>query len=340
MKGKSDKRTREFEEKTSEGRSLCRGCDNEPHSVLQLKDLYILSGNPEELMAQDKLGFVGLGLMGSAMAKRLLTKGHGLAVYNRTRPKAEPLLAAGARWGESPADVAQRSDVVFSMLSTTAVLDEIATSPDGILRGLGKGGIHVDCSTVSPALTGHLEELYASSGRTFLHCPVLGSIPQAIDGSLLLFPGGDEGAVARVEPLLRDLGSKLWKFTRAEDASHTKLLCNLFIAGAITTLGQALVFAEKASVSPQTLLDIIGSSALNSPTYQTKGRSILEGNFSPRFFTEHMLKDVTLMIEAAAVKGVKLPTIEVAHRLLTKAVEDGLGKEDYSSVVKVLKNLA
>jgi 3-hydroxyisobutyrate dehydrogenase-like beta-hydroxyacid dehydrogenase len=277
--------------------------------------------------------------MGQAMAKRLMNTSHGLVVYNRTKSKAESLLAAGALWGNGPADAARQSDVVFSMLSTTAVLEENATGRHGILQGLKTGGIHIDCSTVSPALTKKLEQLYASDGRVFLHCPVLGSIPQATEGSLLLLPGGSSEAVQQVEPLLKDLGSKIWRFPRAEDASHAKLLCNLFIAGAITTLGQALVFAEKASVSPRTILDIIGNSALNSPTYQTKGKSILDGNFAPRFFTEHMLKDVTLMIEAAAQKGVRLPTIEVAQQLLTTAVDNGLGKEDYSSVVKVLKDL-
>lgn len=285
-----------------------------------------------------RIGFVGLGLMGTAMAKRLMSAGHPLAVHNRTQSKAEPLLAAGALWGVRPADVARQSHVVFSMLSTTAALDDYATGENGIMNGLGDDGIHVDCSTVSPSLTKDLEELYSSRGRTFLHCPVLGSVPQATEGSLLLLPGGRSEAVQTVEPLLRVLGSKIWKFPRAEDASHAKLLCNLFIAGAITTLSQALVFAEKASVSPQTLLDIIGNSALNSPTYQTKGKSILEGNFYPRFYTEHMLKDVTLMIEAASQKGLRLPTIEVAQHLFARAVEKGFGKEDYSSVFKVLKD--
>lgn len=293
----------------------------------------------EESMTRLKLGFVGLGLMGTAMAARLVKAGYSLVVYNRTKSKGESLLTAGARWGDNPAKVAQQSDVVFSMVSTSDVLKEIGTSPSGILKGLGKGGIHIDCSTVSPSLTKHLEQLYSSDGRVFLHCPVLGSVPQATDGSLLLLVGGSSGAVERVEPVLKDLGSKIWKFKHADDATHAKLLCNLFIAGAITTLGQALVFAERVSIPPQTVLDIIGNSALNSPTYQTKGKSILEGNFAPRFFTEHMLKDVTLIIEAAAEKGLQLPTIEIARQLLAKAVERGFAKEDYSSVVKVMKEL-
>jgi len=289
-------------------------------------------------MSKKNVGFVGLGLMGLAMATRLSKAGYVLIIHNRTKSKGESLLAAGARWGNTPADVSQESEVVFSMISTPAVLQEIATGSGGIMRGLRDGGVHVDCSTVSPSVTRRLEEEYASHGRAFLHCPVLGSVPQATDGSLLLLLGGAPSAREEVEPALKHLGSKIWKFDRAEDASHAKLLCNLFIAGAITTLVQAIVFAERASVPPKTILDIIGNSALNSPMYQAKGKSILDGNFAPRFFTEHMLKDVSLMIEAASEKGVRLPTIEVAQRLLEQAVERGFGKEDYSAVFKVMRD--
>ncbi len=291
----------------------------------------------EESMSNNHIGFVGLGLMGLAMATRLSRAGYPLIIHNRTKSKGDQLLNAGARWARTPADAAKDSEVVFSMISTPAVLREVAAGSAGIIAGLREGGIHVDCSTVSPSVTHQLEEEYASRGRTFLHCPVLGSVPQATDGSLLLLLGGASTAQASVEPVLKHLGSKIWKFNRAEDASHAKLLCNLFIAGMITTLGQALVFAEKASVSPQTILDIVGNSALHSPMYQAKGKAILEGNFTPRFFVEHMLKDVSLMIEAASEKGVSLPSIEVTHRLLQKAVEEGFGKEDYSAMVKVLR---
>ncbi len=291
-------------------------------------------------MTKKRIGFIGLGLMGTAMATRFQKSGYPLTIYNRTRSKSEPLVAAGAEWADNPGEVARMSDIVFTMLSTSDVLKEIALGARGIMSGLEKSAVHIDCSTVSPAVTRELEEIYASRDRVFLHCPVLGSVPQAIDGTLLLLIGGNAETVERIEPVVKTLGSKIWKFKNAADASHAKLLCNLFIAGAITTLCQALVFAEKASVPPQTLLDIISNSALNSATYQTKGKSILEGNFAPRFFTEHMLKDVTLMLEAAAQKGVKLPTIEIAQLLLAKAVESGFGREDYSSVVKIFRELS
>lgn len=282
------------------------------------------------------VGFVGLGLMGHAMAGRLLAQGRKIVVYNRTRDKAQSLLDAGATWCESPAAVARRASIVLSMVSDSAALESVSTGPDGILNGAREDLLHVDHSTVAPSTTHKLGEAYQTRGRTFMHCPVLGSVSQAESGSLLLFAGGPDDAYTRVEPLLQILGSQIWRFSTPPQASHTKLMCNLFIAGMVTTLGQALAYARKANVDPSLLLQIISHSALNAPTYQTKGASILEGNFSPRFYLQHMLKDVTLMLDAAGSVGARLPAIEITRSLLQRAVNEGLGKEDYSAVVKIL----
>ncbi|HXG38924.1 MAG TPA: NAD(P)-dependent oxidoreductase [Bacteroidota bacterium] len=281
------------------------------------------------------VGFIGLGLMGLPMAQRLQSAGFPLNVYNRTRQKAEGLLSQGAVWCDSPAKVARQSEIVFTMISTSEVLKELAAE---IRPALNKGSIHIDTSTVSPSLTAELYQEYRADGKHFLHSPVLGSIPQATDGTLLLFVGGDDDAYRRSEDALKVLGKQVWRFPEVDQASHTKLLCNLFIAGMITTLAQAIVFAQKAGVDPRTLLDILPHSALNSPMYQSKGKSIIEGNFTPRFFLDHMLKDINLMLEAAGKRGVSLPTIEVAQELFAQASQMGLGKEDYSAVVKVLSS--
>lgn len=286
-----------------------------------------------------KIGFIGLGLMGSPMATRLLWEGYELSVYNRTREKAELLLSRGAHWCESPAAVATQSDIVFSMISTSEVLAEITLGKDGILQGLTHDKIHVDMSTVSPATTRVLDSKYRERGAYFMHVPVLGSIPQATDGSLLLFAGGDDTAYNAVEPLLRHLGKQIWKLERPELASHMKLLCNMFIAGMITTLVQALEYAQRAAVNPHTLLEVLAASQLNSPMYQTKGASILEHNFSPRFFLEHMLKDIDLMLSAALEIGAPLPAIEVTQELFVRAQQLGYSKEDYSAVMKALQRM-
>jgi 3-hydroxyisobutyrate dehydrogenase-like beta-hydroxyacid dehydrogenase len=282
------------------------------------------------------LGFIGLGMMGLPMARRLHQAGYRLFLYNRTKQKAEELLAQGAVWCDAPNIVAEKSEIVFSMISTSEVLKEISSA---VRQGLGRGMIHIDTSTVSPAVTKELHAEYRHEEKFFLHAPVLGSIPQAVEGTLLLFVGGEEEAYRRSEEALRVLGKQLWRFDKVEQASHTKLLCNMFIAGMITTLVQGLVFAQKANVSPRILLEILSHSALNSPMYQAKGTTIIEGNFSPRFILEHMLKDIHLILDAGKELGAPLPTIEVSQELFAQASQMGLGKEDYSAVIKVLSSL-
>ena len=286
------------------------------------------------------IGFIGLGLMGTPMARRFLQSGYPLSVFNRTKDKATPLLADGATWFESPTLVAQHSDVVFTMLSNSESLEAIALQSNGILNGLVSGGVHVDSSTVSPETTSKLAKEYASKGVFFIHAPVLGSIPQATDGSLLLFVGGDEKAFRKAEPALKCLGSKIWRFEKVEQATTTKLLCNFFIATMISGLCQALVMAKKAGVQPGVLLEIIGASALNAPMYQTKGASIIECNFKPRFFLKYMLKDVNLLTDAAQSLGVTMPSGEIAQALFSEAMGLGLAREDYSAVVRVLERIA
>ncbi len=284
------------------------------------------------------VGFIGLGLMGTPMASRILDAGHTLFIHNRTKEKCKPLLDRGARWCDSPADVAGRSDVVCTMLSAPDVLEKIALGEDGVLKGLKKGAVHVDSSTVSPGLTSRLEREYHNKGCHFLHAPVLGSVPNATEGSLLLFAGGNNEAFSKAESILKLYGNKVWRFPKAEQATNTKLLCNFFIATMISSLAQGVVFAEKNGIDPATILEILGSSSLGAPTYQVKGKSMVENRFEPRFFLTHMLKDINLFLDSAGNSGAPVPAAEVARELYTKSVKAGLEKEDYSAVIKVLRS--
>lgn len=284
------------------------------------------------------IGFVGLGLMGAPMANRILGAGHTLFVYNRTKEKSSTLLEKGAVWSDSASAIAQKTEIVISMLSTPDVLEGVAVGKKGILEGANPGFIHVDCSTVSPTLTKKLHDLYRSRQCHFLHSPVLGSVPNATDGSLLLFVGGEDEAYRKAEPILKLFGSKVWKFDRVEQASNTKLLCNFFIASMISGLAQGLVFAEHNHIDPKVVLDILNHSALGAPTYQTKGALMIDNNFAPRFFLEHMLKDIRLLLESAHDSGSAMPSAEMALKLYEIATGMGLSKEDYSAVIKVLRS--
>ncbi len=186
-----------------------------------------------EAALKTSLGFIGLGLMGSPMAARLLNAGHPLAVFNRTKEKAAGIIGQGARWCQSPKEVAERSDIVFSMLANSQALADIAAGNSGVMKGLRAGCAHVDMSTVSPMTTKQLGLEYQKQGCFFVHSPVLGSVPQATDGSLLLFAGRSDEAFLKVGDVLKLLGGKIWRFERPE-RPHTRncsAICSSALCG-------------------------------------------------------------------------------------------------------------
>lgn len=275
--------------------------------------------------------------MGFPMAKRLLEANHELYLYNRTKDKAQPLLNSGASWCESPAILAKNCELVFSMVSNDVAVDEIS---DEILNNLPADGIHVDCSTVSGILTSRLEQKYAWMNRVFLHSPVLGSYPQAQAGTLLLFVGGNKTASEKITPVLKAFGQTIWYFEKAEHATYTKLIMNSFIAGMAMTLIQGLMLATKTGVGGKTILDILQHSAMNAPMFQTKGNSILDRNFVPRFFVENLLKDVNLMINEANALNSPVYIAQASKIVLENAAAMGLAKEDYIAIAKVIEQEA
>ena len=283
------------------------------------------------------IGFVGFGLMGTAMATRLMRAGYKLRVHNRTKEKTEALVSRGARWCETPGETARGAAIVCSMVADPEALARVSRGPNGILSGLRKGGVHIDLSTVSPQLTRNLAREYTRAGRIFLHAPVLGSTQEAAAGRLLIFVGGGEKGYRKAKPVLRLMGTKHWRFVKPEEASLVKLLCNFFIGGMICTLTQAIACTEKALIEPSILLDSIAHSRLNAPMYQTKGAKIIERNFTPRFFATHMLKDLSLFVQAARDLGVPVPLAETARETYRQADLMGLGGEDYSAVIKVIE---
>jgi 3-hydroxyisobutyrate dehydrogenase len=286
---------------------------------------------------KEKIGFIGLGLMGTAMATRLLNTGYTLSVFNRTKTKAEALINQGAIWRDSPKIVAAQSDIIISMISTPAVLEKITLNSDGILAGLRKGGIHIDCSTVSPELTKQLVKKYEKHECHFLHSPVLGGVKQINEGSLLLFVGGKKKAYQKVEAVLNIFSRKTWHFEEIEHAGITKLLCNSYIAGMVVILAQSLVLAKKSGIPPKTVLEIISQSQLAASIYQIKGTAMIDRNFSPRFYIEHIFKDINLLLDVAKSINVPFPIGKTTQEVFSHAIQSGFAFEDYSAVIKVLE---
>lgn len=286
---------------------------------------------------KNKIGFIGLGMMGKPMAQRLIDAGYEVVVHNRTKAKADDLIRQGAKWADNPRSVIEQTESFISMVSTPDVLSEIVFGKNGILEKTGAGKTHIDMSTISPEIVNQLKDVYQKTGMNFLHAPVLGSVPNVVEGSLLIFVGGDEKVYRYHKDIFRTIGKSIWYFPEHTQATHLKLACNSFIANMIVTLSQGLVFVERAGIPQEILLEVLNESTLNSIMYQTKGKSIIQDDFNPRFITEHLFKDVNLIIDAAGKLNLNLPTMNLMKELFAKAISEGFGKKDYSSVYKIVK---
>jgi 3-hydroxyisobutyrate dehydrogenase-like beta-hydroxyacid dehydrogenase len=274
------------------------------------------------------------------MALKLLAAHHTVRVYNRTREKAEPVLAKGALWADTPADVAKESDVIISMVTDPAAVRDIALGNIGVLEAMGSGSVHCDMSTVSPASASEISAIYRQREKRFVQAPVSGSIRQIEDGTLLVFAGGREEDVQRGEEAWRSFASRTWHLDRPDKASAAKLAVNMLIGHMILGLGQSMLFAQKHEVAPATFLEMLGASAMGCPMYNSKGQSLLTRNFAPNFVVANLLKDLTLAADSARAVALPQPFNSLTREIFVAATNKGWTDEDYSAAVKVLEDLA
>jgi 3-hydroxyisobutyrate dehydrogenase-like beta-hydroxyacid dehydrogenase len=282
------------------------------------------------------LGFVGLGAMGSRIAGRLLAAGHVVYATNRTRSKADPLVERGMIWRDSPGEVAEQSDVVFSMVTDTAALEAITRGPRGILAGLRPGTVYVDMSTVSPAASQELADRVRARDAVMLDAPVSGSVPAAETGSLAIMVGGDPAAFARVEPLLLELGQAVTHVGANGKGLMTKLAINISLAVQMIAFSEGVLLAERGGVDPDVAIDVLSSSAVGSPMLRMRGPLLLDRPDEAWFDVNLMQKDVDLALEQGRRLHVPLPSTAIASNLLTSARALGYGDQDIVVVFDVL----
>jgi 3-hydroxyisobutyrate dehydrogenase-like beta-hydroxyacid dehydrogenase len=286
------------------------------------------------------LGFVGLGAMGSRIAGRLLDSGHVVHGTNRTRGKADALVERGLIWRDSPREVAEQAEVVFSMVTDTAGLEAITGGSRGILAGVSPGSVYIDMSTVSPAasleLAGRVRELDA----VMLDAPVSGSVTAAEEGSLAIMVGGDPAAFARVEPLLRELGQTVTHIGANGKALMMKLAVNISLAAQMIAFSEGVLLAERSGIDPKLAIDVLSSSAVGSPMLRLRGPLMLDRPAESWFDVKLMQKDVDLALEQGRFLDVPLPSTALAGELLTTARALGYGDQDIVAVFEVLEQLA
>jgi 3-hydroxyisobutyrate dehydrogenase-like beta-hydroxyacid dehydrogenase len=286
------------------------------------------------------LGFIGLGVMGSRMVKRLLDAGHTVTGYNRTRSKAQWLLDAGMQWGETPAAVARAVDVLFSMVANTAALQAVTGGADGILAGLRPGAIFVDMSTVSPMVSRTLAGHVAAAGAHMLDAPVSGSVITLEEGRLSIMVGGERDAYERVLPILQDIGPKVTYVGANGLAASMKIATNLSLAVQMLAFSEGVLLAEKSGIARETAVEVLLNSVIASPMVKYRGPFVLGLPEEAWFDVNMMQKDLLLALDMGRELDVPLPTTAVTNEMLTAARGMGLADKDPAVVFEVLARMS
>ena len=289
-------------------------------------------------MAQ--IGYVGLGVMGSQMANRFLEKGHMVVGYNRTRSKAQWLIDKGLKLVDSPRLVAESVDVVFSMVTNSAALSQIADGPTGIIEGLGPGKVWIDMSTASPAMSRGLAAKVREKGADMVDAPVSGSVVTVQQGKLSVMVGGRPETFERIKPLLLDLGPKVTHVGENGLALVMKIATNLALPVQILAFTEGVLLAEKSGIPREKAVEVLLNSVLASPMLQYRGPFVLKMPDEAWFNVNMMQKDMQLALELSRQVNVPLPTAAVANEYLTAARAMGLAELDFAVIFKVLERLS
>ena len=285
-----------------------------------------------------KIGFIGLGSMGSAMAANLVKAGHEVLVWNRS-PEAAKAIAGATPVG-TPAE-AFSSEAVLTMLADDAAVRDVILA-SGALGRASKGLIHVMMATISIALVEELVAAHRAAGVAYVSAPVFGRPPAAASAQLNIVAAGDPAAMARVQPLFDVLGTKTWPLgAEPQRANAAKLAGNMMIALAVEAMAEATSLTESYGVSSGDFLDIVTNTLFASPAYKSYGGNIAKGSYEPAGFKLRLgLKDVNLAIDAAAARGASLPSAELVRDTLKEGVAQGLGDKDWSALAEVVHRRA
>jgi len=286
------------------------------------------------------LGFVGLGVMGSEMVSRLLSKGHIVTGYNRTRTKAQRLIDRGMRWCESPRAVCAAADVTFSMVSNEKALAAIMEGPDGILSAVAPGTFLVDMSTVSPHYSRSVAVQVREKGGDMIDAPVSGSVITLQEGKLSVMVGGRRETFERLKPILDDIGPKVTYVGDNGLALSMKIATNLSLAVQMMAFCEGVLLAEKSGIAREVAVDVLTNSAVASPMIKYRGPFVLSMPAEAWFDVNMMQKDMMLALDMGRALDVPLPTTAVSNEFLTAARGMGFAKQDFAVVFEVLARMS
>ena len=284
-----------------------------------------------------KVGFIGLGNMGSAIARNLIQAGHTLTVYNRTRSRAEPFGSLGARIAETPGEAAADAEVLFTMLADDAAVEAVILEPRNALQALPAGAAHISMSTISVALSRHLAEAHRERKQHYLAAPVFGRPEAAAAAKLFVVAAGPIEEIKRCRPLFDAIGQKTFiAGEEAHAANVIKLAGNFLITTVIEGLAEAFALGRKFGVDSHALLEILTESLFAAPVYRTYGSMIASDKFEPAGFKLPLgLKDNRLLLAAAEEATVPMPMASLIHDRFVAALARGLGESDWAAIARI-----
>jgi 3-hydroxyisobutyrate dehydrogenase len=291
-------------------------------------------------MAHTALGWIGTGIMGRSMCGHLLAAGHRVAVFSRTREKADELLARGATWAPTPRAVAAASDIVFTMVGFPQDVRDVYLGPTGVLTGVRAGALMIDMTTTEPSLAIEIAAAARQRGASAVDAPVSGGDVGARNAALSIMIGGDPDGVARARPLFELLGKNIVHQGGPGAGQHTKMCNQIVIAGTMIGVCESLVYGARAGLDLETMLSSIKSGAAGCWTLENLAPRVIKRNFDPGFLVEHFLKDMGIALEEARRMKLSLPGLALVHQLYVAVQAQGHGRGGTQALVLALEHIS
>jgi 3-hydroxyisobutyrate dehydrogenase len=286
-----------------------------------------------------RIGWIGTGIMGAAMAGHLQAAGHDLFVYNRTKEKAAQLMKNGATWCDTPAEVTFNAEVVFTMVGFPSDVEEIYFGGNGILSAAGACRVVVDMTTSQPSLARRVAEAALEQTVASLDAPVSGGDVGAREGTLAIMVGGYQNAYDLVYPLFETMGNTISFMGGPGAGQHTKMCNQILVAGTMIGVCESLLYAAKSGLDEQAVIDVIGKGAARSFLINNLGPRIVKGDYDPGFFVEHFIKDMGIALREAEALGLSLPGLALLHQLYVAVKAQGHGRLGTQALMLALKRL-
>ena len=288
----------------------------------------------------ERLGFIGLGIMGMPMARNLMEAGYELTVHNRSPEKAEELGKEGTAVAATPREVAQNSDVVITMLPDSPQVREVVAGEDGVLEGISEGALLIDMSTISPVVTEELAEALKEKGASMLDAPVSGGDVGAIEGTLSIMVGGQERDFQRAKPLFEAMGKTITHVGPTGAGQVTKAANQVVVALTIEAVSEALVLGSAGGVSPEKILEVLSGGLASNKVMEVKREKFLSHTFEPGFRSELHHKDLGIALAAGREYGVVMPVTAIVDQMLLSMKRKGWGGEDHSALLRIIEDLS